>query len=1464
MKIKPLILSLCFLVATGSLFSPVKAQGSPYSDTLSRLYDSLNPQYLNTGLLYSKFPLSILPENVYSPHPYSYNGAPSAPSGDVLAYLQLGQNFEYGDMGDSIIPPDDTLASRVNYFWQQPEITLGGFNLAYQYLHPEAVQNGWILYDHDDRVYKNMPDSLHVQDTVLDNQGNIVGYADSTIYLNGDSLAKLALPQKLLYFLFTVKGQKSVVAPGEPLLVNLDPSLFISNRILPALSIDLDDGNGWQPIIPGTPLVVNYLSFGEKTIRLRFHEQFGSGEYPIASCKVTVMQRAPDPDQVIDISSISADLPCGKIDDGYGFGFGKMSILYADNKNPVLTRPVIIVEGFDSEINSIVTLNWNNPLLALKTFNMYNSDLHGYGSLNWHSLVTGKSYKGNDLVFEWISKLPELVDSLRDNGYDIIYVDWQSSLAHIQSNTNALMKIINWVNQTKTTDEELVIVGASMGGLITRTALARLEKMGCCHETRLWVSFDSPHEGANIPLSIQEFIHIAGKEYDSKSAKMLENNVLNSPAASQMLIYHRNLTSSALRSAFKVYLDDLGYPQNCYRTAIINGSKEGLELGFGPGDILVKLEWTWDAPGGMNTLPPGVFADLDQLIIFQSIAYATPNSPSGPSNAVMVRHKKLWNTLLNYFTLWGIYGTTVYTNSVLTPQIATIICSNCPLCCPLAIAGVAIAQSGVATASDALLSYIFDQNNNVLESNEHFTLPTLAYDNCPGGMSNTMQSIEDQSPNNIIWYRGVLPINAGTPTAYFPNHCFVPSVSALGIKTTDISMNIQGNNVVANNLTPFDDFYAPVDSRGKSPNEMHIQITDENIHYLMEQVRNNRPDLTGVSSTLNASLNGSYNWGASEKSILHNVTIQNGGRMYVNRDQPTGFGVGTSNPPLYGSFELNTSLCGSHIIVRNGGLFELGQNNAPSPGSPNNRAEVYFRKNSILEIHGGGVLRINDNSLLKLEAGSEIILHPGAIIDLNGSGAVLELGGKITLLPNAELNPSGQGILRFAQQAANAAAAALFWNCQGHNKLIVAGNNQQRRLETVYTTYFPVSLESVDLTGIEVGLAPGTGLHILTSPTTIEYNRFTSTDTPDKHLGVYLYGQSLFCEHNTFQFGVIGLYDNLSLGTGTLNLSDCIFTDNSTGLVTDYGQTNLTNCQFEYNNSGWNATNVQGTSLAVGCSFMYHSIRGVNFRSQPGVLLELEECDFMYNQVGLEAEEASVRPTCCSFSYNTGKGIMALSGCKLLLNNNAVNGFYSNSVAIYVVNGYIPLLRDGKNNFTNSGKYVSGVLPYCNCSQMMDVYNNVMPAISARVLSTKIDLYNPGPSGNIPISVLNWSSSVSVIIGNYCANTTGKKEQEGNNETEPSKDSEPDTEHRPSSGAFPGDVKIYPNPATDQVFVSHVWEDEAVSIRVLDAKGQCQLLLEFKPGEEITFSLAHLSPGIYTVELIKQDGVKTFKLTKQP
>lgn len=263
------------------------------------------------------------------------------------------------------------------------------------------------------------------------------------------------------------------------------------------------------------------------------------------------------------------------------FGQGEYEI-FVDNIDGVLDRPVIILDGFDP------------------------GDGRGIGAL-----YASLSYGGQNLA-----------DELRDLGFDIVVLNAPNYITDgyeiggggdfIQRNAMVLIALIQELNAQKQGDEELVVLGPSMGGLIARYALAYMEQEGLPHETRLYLSFDSPHRGANIPIALQYLINYFAVVGGDPMAQATVDFVLNSSAAKQMLVDHLSghlLAGSDLeqdpnlllpagapnfRDEFQQELDALGFPQNVRNVTMINGAVDGTNIGS-PGMEVVNTSIEVDA-----------------------------------------------------------------------------------------------------------------------------------------------------------------------------------------------------------------------------------------------------------------------------------------------------------------------------------------------------------------------------------------------------------------------------------------------------------------------------------------------------------------------------------------------------------------------------------------------------------------------------------------------------------------------------------------------------------------------------------------------------------------------------------------------------------------------------------------------------------------------------------------------------
>jgi hypothetical protein len=109
-----------------------------------------------------------------------------------------------------------------------------------------------------------------------------------------------------------------------------------------------------------------------------------------------------------------------------------------------------------------------------------------------------------------------------------------------------------------------------------------MEVEGIEHETALYISFDSPHRGAWIPISLQAFAHLAGPE------KPLSRQI-NSPAARELLWRHISTSDDTpevddMRKELLRQLERVGqWPLRPLKVAVANGNKEGLDNGIPSG-----------------------------------------------------------------------------------------------------------------------------------------------------------------------------------------------------------------------------------------------------------------------------------------------------------------------------------------------------------------------------------------------------------------------------------------------------------------------------------------------------------------------------------------------------------------------------------------------------------------------------------------------------------------------------------------------------------------------------------------------------------------------------------------------------------------------------------------------------------------------------------------------------------------
>ncbi len=345
----------------------------------------------------------------------------------------------------------------------------------------------------------------------------------------------------------------------------LKDSLFVSNKKSDIQSIyaNFDNGQGYVRMYPNQPVTVSYTATGNKTLTTRI--VVGSKNYYTSS---RLYVKEPPPQSPL---STNSDVPRpdfgpepydnSDIKAYYG-------IWYRCNHNSTIRKPILIVSGFDP------------------------SDMIRIAGEEADQGAESKAYLYN------IANKNGFLDSLRELGYDIIVYRSADSDKSVIDNA---MNLVNFMQEkiinVKTSNNELIVLGASMGGLVCRYALTYMEKNNIPHKTKLFISMDSPQNGANVPLGFQYMAFCLNDDLKGLVPDLSDaiKNQLSCNAAKEMLIYHYAATAGNTakchpkRTEYLNSLASIGnFPKQCTTMAISFGSGVGTTQGFPAGATLIK------------------------------------------------------------------------------------------------------------------------------------------------------------------------------------------------------------------------------------------------------------------------------------------------------------------------------------------------------------------------------------------------------------------------------------------------------------------------------------------------------------------------------------------------------------------------------------------------------------------------------------------------------------------------------------------------------------------------------------------------------------------------------------------------------------------------------------------------------------------------------------------------------------
>jgi|GEM_PF-2974248 len=480
-----------------------------------------------------------------------------------IPYLVIGQNF---DKFNEIYKKSKLFYKSLNNDSMKTDLL---FNYGFIILdEPENAFNKKPIFAEQEkwwRIYNSIQNSSLDNKNKLPNrieiEKNIGDVSLSVLFCEGDYIPFIDVCKKITNKDYSVNYKQIKIHTGtvhtsknltQNIKFEYNKNLFISNiNSKIDLEINFNDGIGYRKcdIFQNKSFFINYETIGEKSVSYRI---INEKDTFISYSKIVITESINK--NIVDNNWVTGT---------HTYGTGKIEYAYSQGCDGQLNKPVFISEGFDVDGTYTIT--------ALKK--------------RWASNTDGD----------------DIVGRLNAYGYDVYLINYLTPDKSIQTNASCVSDFIrNKVNIEKQGNFEGIYIGESMGGIIGRVAIREMEieYPDYDHQIGLYVSFDSPHKGADIPLGLQilaeDIMLHNGFDGVATVTDILEDvlgndipfadyySMLNSMSAKQLLIRHRSAKNEEFSSSFKTfqtYLDLIGYPENSRNIAIANGSNIGTSQG---------------------------------------------------------------------------------------------------------------------------------------------------------------------------------------------------------------------------------------------------------------------------------------------------------------------------------------------------------------------------------------------------------------------------------------------------------------------------------------------------------------------------------------------------------------------------------------------------------------------------------------------------------------------------------------------------------------------------------------------------------------------------------------------------------------------------------------------------------------------------------------------------------------------
>lgn len=462
-------------------------------------------------------PTGLLSNYGIQPIPLEYYDGIPADSNfvDIDSYLLLYAGIYSSKFNDNItLITTDDLIGRIEDYTQGTSIPVSVMHFSYNRIKETAVGEGLVNVENDQIMVITGKNPYETLDLFAAGPREVV--------TEGGTVS----------FIFpSILRMTDVAKPVQSLQVRFDENMAY---------LDTD----WNTS-------VNHTFTTEGIKKVRFRVNYADGTSFTSQTNIIVRgippadggTRSAGPEDAAGISGARYDVEVNSTSAHSG---GTIQVkLASSNSSGKIQKALVIAEGFDP-----------SPLLDVA-----NADLY--------SLLVDPERTNN------------LISEIDNNEYDIVYVDNKNGMDDIKRNAALFMEALELINSPVYKNEGAtpnVVMGISMGGLVARYALRKMEMQGKDHQTWKYMSIDSPHKGANVPVGFQTATrHLSSLDFRFFFNTIFEMTdiplvadaleVLNSMAAKQMLIYNVNDAgtgyNNSIHVAFLAEYEQMGFPQKC-------------------------------------------------------------------------------------------------------------------------------------------------------------------------------------------------------------------------------------------------------------------------------------------------------------------------------------------------------------------------------------------------------------------------------------------------------------------------------------------------------------------------------------------------------------------------------------------------------------------------------------------------------------------------------------------------------------------------------------------------------------------------------------------------------------------------------------------------------------------------------------------------------------------------------------